>query len=98
MSRYDLNTRIIDLTLGELLEAVEHRVRMAQGEEAEPVRSEGKYVYGLSGLAGLLGCSKTTAARLRAKGDYDEAITKVGALLIIDADRVLQIAKTKKNK
>jgi hypothetical protein len=51
----------------------------------------------LKGLAKLLGCSKTTAARVKATGDYDEAITQIGALLIIDADKVLEIAKAKKN-
>lgn len=96
MSNYDLNTRVIDLTLGELLEAVENRVKDFQ---QQPEKSEDKnFVYGLKGLAKLLGCSKTTAARVKATGDYDEAITQVGALLIIDADKVLEIAKAKNNE
>lgn len=91
MSNYDLNTRVIDLTLGELLEAVESRTKTSQ--QQQPERQSEKFVYGLKGLAKLLGCSKTTAARLKAKGSYDEAITQIGALLIIDADKVLEIAK-----
>ena len=92
MSKYDLNTRIIDLTLGELLDAIEERFRTIQ-TNVEPSSSDKRFVYGLKGLAWLLGCSKTTAARLKASGKYDEAITQIGALLIIDADEVLRIAK-----
>lgn len=96
MSRYNLDTRIIDLTLGELLDAMEERMRTVLGNVAEPAESEKQYVYGLKGLARVLGCSKTTAARLKASGDYDDAITQIGALLIIDANEVLRIARERK--
>lgn len=86
-----MNTRIIDLTLGEVLDAIEERVRTTQQVQSQP--EERRFVYGLKGLARLLGCSKTTAARLKASGNYDEAITQIGALLLIDADKVLEIAK-----
>lgn len=91
MSKYDLNTRIIDLTLGEVLDAIEERVRATQ--PCQQPAEEKRFVYGLKGFAKLLGCSKTTAARLKATGNYDEAITQIGALLLIDADKVLEIAK-----
>ncbi len=97
MSKYDLNTRIIDLTLGEVLDAVEERVRQVQFTSQQPAE-EKRFVYGLKGLAKLLGCSKTTAARLKATGDYDEAITQIGALLLIDADKVLELAKENSRK
>lgn len=95
MSNYDTNQRVIDLTLGELLDAIEDRVKkILPNMEQQP--QQGNYVYGLKGLAKLLGCSKTTAARLKATGKYDEAITQIGALLIIDADAVLRIARENK--
>lgn len=96
MIKHDLNTRIIDLTLGELLDAIEERVKAIQTSD-QPATSEKRFVYGLKGLARLLGCSKTTAARLKASGDYDEAITQIGALLLIDADKVLEIARDRNN-
>ena len=92
---HDLDTRIIDLTLGELLEAVEERVK---GYIQQPQKQERNHVYGLKGLAKLLGCSKTTAARLKASGDYDEAITQIGALMVIDADMVMEIARSKSKR
>ena len=95
MSNYDLNSRVIDLTLGELLEAVEDRVKELL-PQPEKKQDDKRFVYGLKGLAKLLGCSKTTAARLKASGKYDEAITQIGALLLIDPDKVLEIAKSSK--
>ena len=95
MSKYDQNTRVIDLTLGELLSAIEEKVREVQNSKKQTAESDRRFVYGLKGLAKLLGCSKTTGARLKATGNYDEAITQVGALLIIDADKVLEIARNK---
>lgn len=91
----DAKTRIIDLTLGEFLNAIEERIKSVQKPEEE-TRTTKHYVYGLKGLARLLGCSKTTAARLKASGRIDEAVTQVGALLIIDADLALRLAAKKK--
>lgn len=96
MSNYNYDTRIIDLTLGELLDAMEERFRKVQNAESyQPADNDKRFVYGLKGLAKLLGCSKTTAQRLKSSGDYDTAITQIGALLLIDADEVLRIAREK---
>jgi len=95
MSNYDLNSRVIDLTLGELLDAVEEKVKAIPGSLQKQPQDK-NFVYGLKGLAKLLGCSKTTAARVKASGKYDAAITQIGALLIIDADEVLRIARESK--
>lgn len=95
MSKNSINTRVIDLTLGELLDAIEARIREArkenvQGEDNMPKPK--RFVYGLKGLQKLFGCSKTTASRIKASGKIDKAITQVGALIIIDADMALQLA------
>lgn len=94
MSKNSINTRVIDLTLGELLDAIEARIREARKEntqgESEPKPK--RFVYGLKGLQKLFGCSKTTASRIKASGKIDKAITQVGALIIIDADMALQLA------
>lgn len=96
MSNYDLNSRVIDLTLGELLDAVEEKVKAILPGSFQKQPQDKNFVYGLKGLAKLLGCSKTTAARVKASGKYDAAITQIGALLIIDADEVLRIARESK--
>ena len=98
MSNYDLNSRVIDLTLGELLDAVEEKVKAILPGSLQKQPQDKNFVYGLKGLAKLLGCSKTTAARVKASGKYDAAITQIGALLIIDADEVLRIARESKQR
>lgn len=92
----DANKRVIDLTLGELIDAIDERIRVTKKPE-EPKNSK-RFVYGLKGLANLLGCSKTTASRLKSSGRIDAAVTQVGALLIIDADLALKLAETNKKK
>lgn len=92
MKKTNDNTRIIDLTIGELLDAVEVRVKEVIAGKTQAEAKKKTYVYGLKGLANLLGCSKTTASRLKSSGKIDKAITQIGALLIIDADLVLKIA------
>ncbi len=91
-----MNSRVIDLTLGELLDAVEEKVKAILPGSLQKQPQDKNFVYGLKGLAKLLGCSKTTAARVKASGKYDAAITQIGALLIIDADEVLRIARESK--
>lgn len=93
----DTKKRIIDLTLGELMDAIDERIEAAAQKPEKPKTAK-RYVYGLKGLAILLGCSKTTAARLKASERIDAAITQVGALLIIDADLALKLAAGNKKK
>lgn len=100
MGKNSIKTRVIDLTLGELLDAIEARIREARKEDAQG-ESEPKtkrFVYGLKGLQELFGCSKTTASRIKASGKIDKAITQVGALIIIDADMALQLAGKENRK
>lgn len=92
MKKNDRNTRVIDLTLGELLDAVEDRVRAVLANKPSGQDKERRYVYGLKGLAKLFGCSKTTASRIKTSGKIDKAITQIGSLLIIDAETALEEA------
>ena len=52
-----------------------------------------KYVYGLSGLAKILGCSKNHAGKLKSKGIFDEAIIQNGRKIIIDSEKALELFK-----
>ena len=49
------------------------------------------YVYGLKGLAKILGCSRTTASKIKNSGMIDDAISQVGKLIVIDKKKVLEI-------
>lgn len=51
----DTKKRIIDLTLGELMDAIDERIEAAAQKPEKPKTAK-RYVYGLKGLAILLGC------------------------------------------
>ena len=51
-----------------------------------------KYVYGLSGIAQLFGCSIPTANRIKKSGKIDEAIKQIGRKIIVDAELALELA------
>ena len=51
------------------------------------------YVYGLSGLSKLFGCSVSTAQRIKSSGILDSAIVQHGRLIVVDADLALELVK-----
>lgn len=63
--------------------------------EASPSKEQRRYVYGLSGIARLFGCSLPTANRIKQSGKIDRAITQVGRKIIVDADLALELAGRK---
>jgi len=50
-----------------------------------------KYVFGLKGLADLLGCCKTTALRIKNEGKLAPAIKQYGRKIVIDAEMALEL-------
>ena len=54
-----------------------------------------KYVYGLRGLAELLGCSIPTAYRVKRSGKLGDAITQIGRKIIINSELALELAGRK---
>ncbi len=63
--------------------------------KASPSNEQRRYVYGLSGIARLFGCSLPTANRIKQSGKIDRAITQVGRKIIVDADLALELAGRK---
>ena len=63
--------------------------------ETSSAKEERHFVYGLSGLARLFGCSLPTANRIKQSGKIDRAITQVGRKIIVDADLALELAGRK---
>ena len=53
------------------------------------------FVYGISGIAHLFGCSLPTANRIKKSGKIDRAITQIGRKIIVDADLALELAGRK---
>ncbi|MPM03308.1 hypothetical protein SDC9_49573 [bioreactor metagenome] len=59
---------------------------------------EKNYVYGLSGIMQLFGCSRMTACRIKASGKLDNAMYQIGRKIIIDVDKAMEIASLSKSK
>ena len=87
------DTRIIDLTVGQLMELLEQKQAPAEIKE-EPEKAK-RLVYGISGIAQLFNCSMTTANRIKASGRIDEAITQHGRIIVVDADKALVLFNNK---
>ena len=93
---YNINeaTPIACLTVGQfmsLLTQQNERVTISTKSESEGKR----YIYGLAGLAKLIGCSKPTAQKLKDSGKI--SFVQTGRKIVFDADLVLtELAKIKK--
>ena len=59
---------------------------------------EKRYVYGISGIAELFGCSIPTASRIKRSGIIDDAITQVGRKIVVDANKALMLVALSRKK
>ena len=84
-------TRLIDLTVGELeafLEGFAGRLAKDAAPQREPLP---RYVYGLGGIAELYNCSTNTALRIKKSGKLDGAITQIGRKIVVNVDKALSL-------
>lgn len=93
----EASTPIWQLTVGEFIELVDRSVSSsmkAHGEKNadKDAHSCGrKYVYGLKGLAKLLGVSVSKAYNVKRSGVIDAAISQNGRSIITDADMAVRL-------
>ena len=92
MIKFDPNTRIIDLTVGELMELF----GTIKPTPQEPPKPEKRLVYGIAGIAQVFNCSMTTANRIKASGRIDRAIKQHGRIIVVDADLALELYNNNK--
>lgn len=95
MIKIDPNTRLIDLTVGDLMELLESMQDEKTAPQAATV-PERKYVYGIAGIAQIFNCSMTTANRIKASGRIDRAISQTGRIIVVDADLALELFNNNK--
>lgn len=91
-------TRVIDLTVGQLEDLIRSWVRSEEASAKADDRQDKRHVYGLKGLAKLLGCSTTSACKINTSGIIEPALTRLGNLLIYDSDMVLDLIKKHKDR
>jgi hypothetical protein len=88
-----LNKRVIDLTVGELLELIEKDPTIV----VDTTPASGKnYAYGIGGIARLFNCGIATANRIKASGVINPAITQWGRKIIVDKELALELVRQSK--
>ena len=88
------NTRLIDITLGDLAEFLLLQPKTVVVQQ----QPEKRYVHGINGIAELFGCSRATAFEIKRSGKINEAISQTGKTIIVDAEKALSLIKLKKDK
>ena len=86
------DTRIIDLAVGQQIDLFAKAQAPATQAQA---KEEKRLVYGISGIAQIFNCSMTTANRIKASGRIDDAITQHGRIIVVDANKALQLFNNK---
>ena len=81
MAQIDNNTRISDLTVGQLLEIINSALKPSGPET----------VSGLEGIAEIFGVSISTAKRIKASGIINDAISQQGRIIVTDRQRALDL-------
>ena len=97
----DLNKRIIDVSISELLEVLELVTGIEKQQtkvSTDTTKDNRHFVYGISGIANLFGCSKTTASRIKQSGKIDKAISQIGNIIVVDANKAVELAGTVNGK
>jgi hypothetical protein len=86
----NLNAPAWQLTTGELIDLIADAVRPKQKVEVQ-LRCDKNVVYGISGIAKLLGCSKTMVHAYRKDGWIEPAIKQTGRKIVCDAPLALEL-------
>lgn len=92
---YDMNAPLWTLTIGEFADLIGRHTPKKE-ETPSDVNQVEKYSYGLQGLADLLGCSKTTAWKIKDSGKLKGAVVQEGRKIIIDNEKALELLGRKK--
>ena len=86
----DPNTRIIDLTVADLMEIIGKEATITTDNSQA---TERRLVYVIAGIAQIFNCSMTTANPIKQSGKIDRAITQYGRKIVVDADLALELIK-----
>ena len=84
------DTRIIDLTVAQLKEVIDRAVEESLARR-QPQDTQPRLVYGIKGIAELLGVSERQARYIKASGQINRAIRQQGRTIVTDADLALQL-------
>lgn len=87
------DTRIIDLTVGQLKELLGLHDAQVQ---PQPIK-EKRLAYGMAGIASIFNCSIATANRIKRSGRIDRAISQTGRTIVVDVELALDLFNKRYN-
>lgn len=87
------NKPLLQATLGDLKEVIRELMTENTPQPLPPKSEKKNLVYGLKGLASLLGCSIPTANRIKKEGVIRSATYQVNKLVAFDADEVMNLLR-----
>lgn len=90
MNKEILTKKIVVMDQEQLLETIKEAINES-GQSSS--KNKKTYVYGMSGLASILGCSIPTANRIKSKGKLDAAISQVGRTIVVDVEKALELIR-----
>ena len=90
-----LSKPVWQMTGEEFIFLSKHASRQTETQPQPVTDTERKYVYGILGIAKLLGCSLPTANRIKKSGKIDKAITQIGRKIIVNVELALELAGKK---
>lgn len=94
-----MNKKLFEATVDDLVDAFVSRLGLTPESFTEGSKGEKRnLIYGLKELANLLGCSVSTAMRIKKSGVLNAAIHQTGKVIVIDADLALDLLKVKKGR
>ena len=82
----------------QLLELLSSRAEAPQPKVHPDNGKEREYLYGVDGICQLLGCSKSTANRVKSRGYLKDAITQIGRKIIIDVELAMEYIRKAKER
>jgi len=92
------NKPILQATIGDFLEVFRELITENKPQEI-PIKPEKKnLIYGMKGLATLLGCSVPTANRIKKDGVIKSATYQVGKTVAFDRDLVLELLNSENKR
>ncbi len=92
----DKDIRAIDLTAGDIYAMILEAVQEVSATlTLHTYNKEERYVVGLAGIMKAIGCKKWKACQLHKSGIFKEAISEVGRSMVVDVEKVREIALQK---
>ena len=91
----NLDKPLFNITLGDLKNVIKEVLDERDAQDILKAEQK-KFVYGIAGIASLLGCSTSTAQRIKSSGVIDEAISQQGKTIVVNVEHALALIKVSK--